>query len=131
MSATQVMPLETPPAVKAKKPIYKKWWAIALAAVFAIVVVSQATGGGNDPSATAGKPAASVAAPKPAAPKAKAPAQAAPKMTTSQENAVESAENYLALTSFSRKGLIQQLSSSAGDGFTKKQAVYGVDKAGL
>ena len=29
---TQVKPVETPPAAKAKKPIYKRWWAIALAA---------------------------------------------------------------------------------------------------
>ena len=32
---------------------------------------------------------------------------------------------------FSRSGLIQQLSSKAGDGYTHEQAVYGVNKAGL
>jgi hypothetical protein len=39
--------------------------------------------------------------------------------------AVKSAENYLSFTSFSCSGLKQQLSSSAGDGFTKAQAAYG------
>ena len=38
---TQVKPVETPPAAKAKKPIYKRWWAIALAAVFVIGGISQ------------------------------------------------------------------------------------------
>jgi hypothetical protein len=32
---------------------------------------------------------------------------------------------------FSRAGLIEQLSSSAGAGFTYAQAVYGVTAAGL
>jgi hypothetical protein len=32
---------------------------------------------------------------------------------------------------FSRAGLIQQLSSSAGEGFTYAQAVYAVNKVGL
>lgn len=47
------------------------------------------------------------------------------------EQAAKAAKNYLDMTSFSRKGLIEQLSSDAGDGYTKEQATYGVDKAGL
>ncbi len=43
----------------------------------------------------------------------------------------ESAKKYLRLTGFSRKGLIEQLESDAGDGFTHSQAVYGVNEAGL
>ena len=41
---TQVAPVEAPPAAKAKKPIYKRWWAIALAGIFAIVVISAGDG---------------------------------------------------------------------------------------
>jgi hypothetical protein len=37
----------------------------------------------------------------------------------------------LAMSGFSRKGLIEQLESDAGEGFTHSQAVYGVTKAGL
>jgi Host cell surface-exposed lipoprotein len=46
--------------------------------------------------------------------------------TAGQENARQSAENYLDFTAFSRKGLIQQLSSSAGDGFSRADATYAV-----
>jgi Host cell surface-exposed lipoprotein len=45
------------------------------------------------------------------------------------EEAVEAAKGYLDTGSFSRNGLIQQLSSSYGDGFTRAQAVYAVNKA--
>ena len=45
------------------------------------------------------------------------------------EQAAKAAKSYLETGSFSRNGLIQQLSSSYGDGFTHAQAVYGVNKA--
>jgi len=48
--------------------------------------------------------------------------------TTSQKNAVRKAKDYLDLTSFSRKGLIEQLEY---DGFTQAQAVYGVNANGF
>lgn len=41
--------------------------------------------------------------------------------------ALEAAENYLALGGMSKKGLYEQLSSSAGEGFTAAQAQYAVD----
>ncbi|TCC51437.1 hypothetical protein E0H75_13745 [Kribbella capetownensis] len=49
-------------------------------------------------------------------------------MTAGQEQAIGAAESYLEFTAFS---LIHQLESSAGEGFTHAQAVYGVTKAGL
>ena len=46
--------------------------------------------------------------------------------------AVEAAQGYLKLgTGFSRSSLIQQLTSSYGDGFTEAQAEYAVSKVGL
>jgi hypothetical protein len=46
--------------------------------------------------------------------------------------AVLAAKNYLSLGSgFSRAGLIKQLTSSYGAGFTYAQALYAVHKAGL
>jgi Host cell surface-exposed lipoprotein len=48
-------------------------------------------------------------------------------MTSSQENAVESAKTYLNTQAFSKKGLIQQLSSDAGDGFPRADAVFAVN----
>lgn len=63
----------------------------------------------------------------PAPTKAAPTTQAKPKLTTSQEQAIGSAESYLGFKGFSRKGLIQQLSSSAGDGFSVADATYAVD----
>jgi hypothetical protein len=43
------------------------------------------------------------------------------------QRALESAESYLAMSGMSRQGLYEQLSSSAGEGFTPGQAQYAVD----
>lgn len=48
-------------------------------------------------------------------------------MTASQEQAVKAAEQYLETSAFSRKGLIQQLSSDAGSGFPREDAKFAVD----
>jgi hypothetical protein len=41
--------------------------------------------------------------------------------------ALESAKSYLSMSGFSKKGLYEQLSSSAGEGFTQAEAQYAVD----
>lgn len=48
-------------------------------------------------------------------------------MTTAQANAIQAAERYLAMSAFSRSGLIQQLSSRYGEGYSRADAVYAVD----
>jgi hypothetical protein len=48
-------------------------------------------------------------------------------LTTSQRNAVASAKNYLSTAAFSRQGLIDQLSSSAGEGYPVSDATVAVD----
>jgi hypothetical protein len=48
-------------------------------------------------------------------------------LTAPQKNAVRSAEQYLRMTGFSRDGLIQQLSSDAGDGYSVSDATAAVD----
>ncbi len=45
--------------------------------------------------------------------------------------AAEAAEGYLDLSAFSCEGLVQQLSSRAGDQFTAEQARHGATKAGI
>lgn len=47
--------------------------------------------------------------------------------TFAQQNAIRSARNYLETMSFSRKGLIQQLSSEGGDGYSVQDATVAVD----
>ena len=117
---------------KAKKPIYKRWWAIALAAIIVLGGISSATGGGDEPTkakddtvsaaveqpkdeATAEEKAEAVPEPKPE-----------PEMTTSQENAIESAESYLDFSGFSKQGLIDQLSSQYGDDYPRTDAIFAV-----
>ncbi|HKE71709.1 MAG TPA: Ltp family lipoprotein, partial [Nocardioidaceae bacterium] len=53
--------------------------------------------------------------------------QETPDFTTSQENAIASAEDYLSYQAFSRTGLIHQLSSKYGEGFPKADAVFAVN----
>lgn len=45
--------------------------------------------------------------------------------------AAESAKSYLEFSSFSRQGLIDQLTSEYGEQFTQEQAEYGVSQAGF
>lgn len=47
------------------------------------------------------------------------------------EQAAKSAANYLSYSSFSRQGLIDQLSSEYGEKFTVEQAEYAANKVGL
>jgi len=48
-------------------------------------------------------------------------------LTRPQKNAVRSAKQYLSISGFSRSGLIQQLSSDAGDGYSVADATAAVD----
>ena len=141
---TQVEPVETPPTAKAKKPIYKRWWAIALAAVFVIGGISQ-VGGGDDAKPVAAVPAASAPvevksepkaeepvakapettqAPAPKPKPAPAPAPAKPALTTAQEQAIGTAEDYLSAGHFSKSGLIGQLKY---EGHSAKDAKFAVE----
>lgn len=56
-----------------------------------------------------------------------APTAFAQKLTGPQKNAVRSAKQYLSLQGFSRNGLIEQLSSDAGEGYAVADATAAVD----
>lgn len=56
-----------------------------------------------------------------------APPEESVKLTGAQKNAVRSAKQYLSISGFSRDGLIQQLSSRAGDGYEVADATIAVD----
>ncbi len=49
------------------------------------------------------------------------------RLTPSEQQAVRSAEDYLSFMAFSRQGLIDQLSSEYGEGFTVEDATVAVD----
>lgn len=48
-------------------------------------------------------------------------------MTLSQKNALKAAQNYLAIMPFSHAGLIKQLSSTYGDGYSVEDATFAAD----
>lgn len=50
----------------------------------------------------------------------------APAGTLSEREALQSAQEYISMEAFSKAGLIDQLSSSAGEGFPKADAVWAV-----
>jgi hypothetical protein len=82
----------------------------------------------SSPAATAAATAKATAAPtaKATAP-ATAKAPAGPTLTNQQQNAARSARQYLSFAAFSRQGLIDQLSSSAGDQYAVQDATIAVD----
>lgn len=62
-------------------------------------------------------------------PDSPAPKPTAKKLSKARQNAVRAAESYLEFQGFSRKGLIQQLSSKHADAFSKADATYAADHA--
>lgn len=106
---------------------------VAAVALVALVAgcgetTDKVTAGASMPAATssAGKTAAKAKAGGAAksTPTAK---PAAPKVTVAQEQAIEAAQSYIDMSAFSKKGLIEQLSSSAGDGYSKADVKYAVE----
>lgn len=105
--------------------------------VVALIVVSAALSGGSPKPAAAPQrtfaPSASASAKVAQAPAAVAttPAPAAPTtpaLTTSEQQAVESAQSYLSnLGGFSEYGLLQQLTSSEGAGFSTADAQFAIN----
>ena len=92
-------------------------------------LVSSITMPTTSPSASSPAPAA-PATTAPAAPATSAPAAPAGP-TVSQQQALDSPKSYLDMgTGFSRAGLIDQLSSSAGDQFSVADATWAVDHSG-
>lgn len=76
---------------------------------------------------------APLPSPTPAAPSTSAapPSPAPPALTSQQENAVSSAQQYLSMgQGFSRQGLIDQLDSSVGGGYSVGDATAAVDSLG-
>jgi Host cell surface-exposed lipoprotein len=102
-----------------------------LTVILALIVVgaisSAASKGNSSGSSGVSANNASAAASTPIAQPASTSTPPASRMTVAQQQAVESATSYLSMGGFSRAGLIQQLSSSAGEGFPNAVAVFAVD----
>jgi hypothetical protein len=80
------------------------------------------------PAAPPSAPATTKAPAAPPSAPATTKAPAAPPMTTAQQQAVDAAQSYLSLgQGFSEQGLLQQLTSSAGNGFSKSDAEFAIN----
>lgn len=107
---------------------------VIAALIIVIAAVSSGGGGGGGEEATgpAGGSSVTQAQPNDGGGPAKAEPKAehkkeAPAMTVSQANAVQAAKDYLAMSGFSKAGLIDQLSSKAGDGYPRADARFAVN----
>ncbi|XVU22734.1 Ltp family lipoprotein [Actinoplanes sp. CA-054009] len=76
------------------------------------------------------EPLVATSAEPPASKPATEPSTANP-VSAEQQNAVRSARSYLATGAFSRNGLIEQLSSDAGDGYSVEAATRAVDSLNI
>jgi len=143
---------------KATRPWYKKkrWWASGLLLILIIASVGGGAGSDNSNPAVSENPPQDSKSEAPAAPEKpaaqeKPAAPEKPEMTSGQKRALESAEDYLGLSGFSKDAdfkaeaveaardyleispmskdnLIEQLTSSAGGKFTRAEARYAVGK---
>lgn len=116
---------------KAMRPWYKKKrWILSLGLILLIGIASVGSSsedGTSPPTADAPKATPQSDEPEPPVePTEPAPPAepTEPEMTSGQENALESARSYVDMSGFSKQGLIQQLSSSSGEGFAKADAVF-------
>jgi hypothetical protein len=134
--------LPQPPAAPKKKHTARN---VALAVTGAVVLAVcglasiGALVGGNDtptgavttrdptPAATTATTEATTTEPTTPAAKPKPTTPAAKPLTVEQQNAIQAAQDYLDYTAFSRKGLIEQLHSDAGEGYPLKVATFAVD----
>jgi hypothetical protein len=104
-----------------RQSVRRKWFTYPIIALMMFAVMGQDDSGcsteTSDPAQDSGE------AEKPATKEKPAEAEK-PELTSGQVNALESAENYLDIGGMSKAGLIQQLSSPAGDDFSKADATF-------
>ena len=144
------------PPTNQKTPYYKRWWAWTAAAVVLIAVIGVASGGNSSkrpvttsvalvkgtsatlaptttpPPTTTIAPApppttTTTSAPPPPTTTTAPPAPPVPTMTQQQQSAVEEANDYLNTEAFSQQGLIDQLDSPDGGGYSVNDATVAVD----
>jgi hypothetical protein len=130
------MPPQTPKGQKRKPWPSQHKVLTGLIAFGALVVIIALASASNKPSTTASDTAAvgSSASPSAAVSSAAASsvpstpaAPASPSMTGAQQQAVDSAEGYLSEgQGFSKQGLLSQLTSSFGEGFSKSDAEFAI-----
>ncbi len=125
---------------KNKKPIYKRWWFIAILVIVllgAIGSLGEEDADTPEPQNLASNDASLNTEPEDegAAPdvieelvqESEKPANTEPAMTMGQKNALQTAGQYLDYSAFSYKGLVEQLEF---EGYSNADAVWAVDRCG-
>ena len=98
----------------------KRYWALA---IIVIIIATAACGSTKSTSSTSSAASANTSA-------SSSPTTSATptsNLTLSQQNAVKAAQNYLSISGFSKQGLIDQLSSPAGDKYPVHDATVAVN----
>ena len=142
-----------PVGAKQKKPFWRRTWVLVTAGVLVAFIAIGAASGSSDPKDTSAKDtnAADVQKDETSGTAAEAPStpdvteavdpeptptetpeptktpKPKPSYTASQEQAIGAAKDYLDFSAFSRSGLIGQLSSKYGSGFSKADAIFAVN----
>jgi hypothetical protein len=99
----------------------------ASAAVSSAASSAPGTAAGTGAAGSSAPTSAAVSSAAASSARSTAAAPASPPMTTAQQQAVEGAQGYLAMgTGFSYQGLLNQLTSSAGNGFAKSDAEFAI-----
>lgn len=126
-------PSVTPVPEKTKKPIYKRVWFIVLCIIVLIGIIGAIAGGGDDESADVNKNNATEAESM-VEDNETGSTDLTADYSMEEKNCYQSALNYLDFMGFSKKGLIEQLSSEYGDNYpqeTAEKVVNDLDEAGL
>jgi hypothetical protein len=104
---------------------------VIIAVMFALAILGAIVGpektGNGSPQADSGSTSGAYSADRPVSAASDESDSTDTRLTGPQKNAVRSAEQYLSISGFSRAGLIDQLSSSAGNGYSVSDATVAVD----
>ena len=123
------------PASPAKKKALGKGCLVVIGIIVALIVIG-AIAGGDQKTATSNAPSEKAEAAPTAVSsedQGQADAEEAPSssLTGPQQNAARTAQQYISMSGFSRAGLIEQLSSDAGNGYDVGDATAAVDSLNI
>lgn len=115
--------------MKEKKPFYKKVWFWILAVIVIAVLANMGKGSEKDNSktATTTQEQAKTEEKKTEEKKEEKKEETKPAVPKEYESALKKAESYSEMMHMSKKGLYNQLTSEAGEKFSKEAAQYAVD----
>ena len=114
--------------MKEKKPFYKKVWFWILAVIVIAIFANMGKGGEKDnPKTTTTQESSKTEENKTEEQKEEKKEEKKPDVPKEYESALKKAESYSETMHMSKKGLYNQLTSEAGEKFSKEAAQYAID----